>query len=127
MFNRKILTVQLAAIALVAFAFVGCSGSDSEPYDTAEEIETASETAPSVREPVSETLVAAKLADADLFDGTEDRVISRCPGCALAMDGSADYALSVEGYELHFCSESCRHGFEDDLMANIGRLEIPER
>lgn len=125
MFNSKILTVQLAAIALVAVAFVGCSGSDSEPYEAAEEIEM--EAAAPVMEPVSETLVASKLAGADLADGTEDMVVSRCPGCALAMEGSADYPVSVEGYELHFCSESCRHGFEDDLMANIARLEIPER
>ena len=97
---------------------VACSGSETS-HEAVEAVKAAAE-------PVSETLVAAKLAGADLVDGKEDFVVARCPGCALAMEGSAEHSLQVEGYELHFCSDSCRHNFEEDAMAKLAKLEIPQ-
>jgi Fe-S oxidoreductase len=124
MSQRKIITLQLAAGVLLAVFCVACSGSGTS-YEAVEEA-AAEAVQEAAAEPVSETLLAAKLAGADLADGTEDNVVSRCPGCALAMDGSADHALQVKDYELHFCSDSCRHGFEEDTMAKVAKLEIPE-
>jgi len=65
----------------------------------------------------------AKLSGADLMDGTEDKVVSRCTGCGLAMDGSDEYSVAVGDYELHFCSESCRDNVTDEAIL---ALVIPE-
>lgn len=70
--------------------------------------------------------VEAKLAAADIFDGTTDKIVSKCPSCALAMDGKSENALEVSGYTLHFCSEDCKTGFEKDTTKAILALKIPE-
>jgi YHS domain-containing protein len=66
---------------------------------------------------------AAVLAAADAHDGTVDHVVSECTGCGLAMAGDAANSVTHEGYELHFCSESCKSNFEADIPAGIARLE----
>jgi hypothetical protein len=68
----------------------------------------------------------AKLALADGFDGTADRIVSRCPGCALGMDGSAEHAMQLGGYELRFCSANCMNGFAANPQARVLDLVIPE-
>ena len=68
----------------------------------------------------------SKLAAADQVDGTADHVVSLCSGCRLGMAGKAEHSISVEGYELHMCSESCKAHFEQDLVASLTELEIPE-
>ncbi len=70
--------------------------------------------------------VQAKLAGADKFDGKSDKVVSKCPSCALGMDGKSEYALEVSGYKLHFCSEDCKTGFEKNTTKAILALKIPE-
>ena len=67
-----------------------------------------------------------KLAAADEFDGTKDRVISLCAGCRLGMSGQAQHAVSAEGYTLHMCSQACKAHFEEDLNAAMAELEIPK-
>ncbi len=67
----------------------------------------------------------AKLARADSFDGKTDKVVSKCPSCALGMDGSSAHALKVSGYELHFCSADCKTGFEKDTTKAVLALKIP--
>ena len=66
---------------------------------------------------------AAVLAKADLADGTEDKVVSKCARCALGMAGDPQRASTHEGYELHFCSDSCKTGFEEDPDATLSRLD----
>ena len=70
--------------------------------------------------------VEAKLAAADMFDGKTDKIVSKCPSCALGMDGKSEHALEVVGYELYFCSEKCKTGFGEDLTKAILDLKIPE-
>ena len=70
--------------------------------------------------------VEAKLAKADLVDGTADKVVSKCAGCALAMDGKSENALKVSGYTIHFCSDGCKKGFEEDTTKSILAMTIPE-
>ncbi len=70
--------------------------------------------------------VIAKLAKADLLDGTEDNVVHRCGGCQLGMDGDETNALTVGKYQMHFCSSDCLDGFAKDPSANILALAIPE-
>ena len=70
--------------------------------------------------------VEAKLAAADLFDGNTDKIVSKCPSCALSMDGKSEHALEVLDYKLYFCSEKCKTGFAKDLTKAILDLKIPE-
>jgi YHS domain-containing protein len=58
-------------------------------------------------------------------DGVTDKVVSKCLGCALAMDGSSEHALETSGYTLHFCSAPCKTGFEEDTTKAILALNIP--
>ncbi len=75
---------------------------------------------------VTKAAVEAKLTEADKFDGTIDKVVSKCPSCALEKDGKSEQALEVAGYKLHFCSEDCKKGFEKDTTKAILALKIPE-
>ena len=84
--------------------------------------------APPATEPpaVADDQVQVILAKADLVDGSADQVISKCPNCALAMDGSPDHALEVSGYTLHFCSAECKETFAADTTASILAMKLPE-
>ncbi len=75
---------------------------------------------------VTKAAVEAKLTEADKFDGMTDKVVSKCPSCALEKDGKSEQALKVAGYKLHFCSEDCKKGFEKDTTKAILALKIPE-
>lgn len=70
--------------------------------------------------------VEVKLAKADAFDGQADKIVSKCPGCALEMDGTSEHALGVSGYTIHFCSEDCKTGFEQDATKAVLAMNIPE-
>jgi hypothetical protein len=56
----------------------------------------------------------ACLAKADAADGAVDKVVHKCPSCGLAMDGKAEHASRIAGYELHSCSAGCKSGLEAD-------------
>ena len=56
----------------------------------------------------------AVLAAADHVDGEDDKVVKRCAGCKLGMDGSEEHALAVADYTLHFCSADCKQAFAED-------------
>lgn len=66
---------------------------------------------------------ATVLAAADAHDGNVDHVVSECTGCGLAMPGNAAHSVKHEGYELHFCGDSCKAGFEKDPVAGVAGLE----
>jgi len=68
----------------------------------------------------------AVLMRADAVDGSEDRVVSRCPGCALAMGGKADHALHVGEFAVHFCSDRCEERFADDPAQSLLAMEFSE-
>lgn len=74
----------------------------------------------------SDAEIVAKLAKADALDGTSDRMIMRCAGCRLRMDGSAEHQLKVAGFKMRFCSEACKTGFAENTAEKIRNLEIPE-
>lgn len=68
----------------------------------------------------------AKLALADAADGAVDQVVSLCPGCALAMEGSDEFPADVSQYSLHFCSLDCKDRFTEDTEASLLALLVPE-
>ena len=65
---------------------------------------------------------AEVLAAADAHDGAVDHVVGECGGCMLGMAGDPAHVVTHEGYELHFCSEGCKAGFEADPAAGVARL-----
>jgi YHS domain-containing protein len=69
--------------------------------------------------------IVAILAKADAVDGTEDKVIAKCAGCSLNMDGSGDHALQTHGYTMHFCSGECKGPFESDPDKAILAMNVP--
>lgn len=120
-------SLSLFGLLVVLGLLAGCSGGSSyeEPVAQAEEMAAeAVEEAAAVIE-VNDEILAA-LARADAVDGTEDMVVAKCPGCALAMEGSADHAMHVDEYELHFCSDDCKGRFEETASESILALAMPE-
>jgi len=79
---------------------------------------------PSLADPMEG--VKAKLAKADLLDGKEDKIITRCASCALGMDGKPEHALEVLGYTMHFCTEQCLTSFSANTMKSVADLVVPE-
>ena len=63
----------------------------------------------------------AKLGKADAVDGKVDKIVSKCAGCALGMDGKADHAVKVGEYTLHLC-DGCWHGGKADGAAMAAKL-----
>ena len=124
MIRTKILS--LCGLLVVLGLLAGCSGGSSyeEPVIVVEEPVAEVEEAVASLEVTDEILLA--LARADAVDGTEDMVVAKCPGCALAMEGSADHAMHVDEYELHFCSEDCKGRFEETASESILALAMPE-
>jgi hypothetical protein len=66
--------------------------------------------------------VAAGLHKADLADGTADKTVHKCAGCALAMGGKAAHSIAKDGYALHMCSATCKANFVKNLDANLAKL-----
>jgi len=66
--------------------------------------------------------VLEALKTADAADGTEDKVATKCSGCALGMDGDPAHVLQVEDYSLHLCSSMCKDYFSKDISGNLEKL-----
>jgi len=71
-------------------------------------------------------LVRAALAKADLVDGTEDKVVSRCLTCGFGMEGDPAHASELEGYTLHLCSEHCQQRFDADKEKALLAARVPK-
>ncbi len=93
--------VSLTMGLMVALLLVGCGKAERNEPETAVVIEVSPE-------------LEAKLAVADRADGTEDQIISQCPGCGLAMEGTEEFVSQVADYSVHFCSVTCKDNFADD-------------
>lgn len=81
---------------------------------------------PASIDPEKMVQVKAKLAKADIVDGTEDRVVSKCAGCSLRMDGSKEHSVELAGYTMHLCSDQCRQRFQAGAVEAVLSLSIPE-
>jgi YHS domain-containing protein len=114
----KSLTIFAPLLALSALLLsAGCGGGTADSPDVAAE-------PPAPEQTLSPEALQATLAAADLDDGTADHVVANCPGCGLAMPGNAEHAFELEGYELHFCSESCKGRFTEDVTAGLLALDL---
>lgn len=112
------------AMAVILATLAGCPEKEQPPPTTADD--TKAEVS-EPQEPVeaASAEVEAKLAQADKVDGTVDKIVSKCSGCALAMDGTPDHALEVAGYKLCFCAAQCKETFAKDTTKSILAMEIP--
>lgn len=124
-------SIPLLAFAAVLVFATACGQQAEAPEETAADEtgapSTEVEAATDDREPhIPLTAAVAVLKTADLYDGEEDKVISKCPACNLGMDGSAEHALHFDGYELHFCSEGCKEHFGENTEAAVLAMKIPE-
>ncbi len=77
------------------------------------------------KKPVDPKAVEARLAQADAVDGKVDKVVSKCAGCALGMDGKKEHSFTTSGYVLQFCSEGCKSEFEKDPGRSVLAMKIP--
>ncbi len=103
--------VSLTLGLVVALLLVGCGKEERNEPETPVVIEASPE-------------LEAKLAVADLADGTEDQVVAQCPGCGLAMEGSDDYLSQVADYSIHFCSDRCKNAFAEDPEGMLMALAV---
>lgn len=70
--------------------------------------------------------MTAQLAKADAKDGAVDKVVHRCAGCNLGMDGKALFPLAVGEYTMHFCKPKCLELFRKDAQKELLALKIPD-
>jgi hypothetical protein len=114
----------------MAALLAGCGQQSPPPDEETASAPPAEAAAPAeAATPASFEMTAdleTKLAGADRMDGEEDKVVSRCPGCGLAMSGSDEHAMHVGDYSLHFCSEDCKGKFSEDLAESVLAMAIPE-
>ncbi|MBX3394962.1 MAG: hypothetical protein KF841_06305 [Phycisphaerae bacterium] len=101
----------IALICLTATLLIGCDSKKSEPVPAS---------------PESASAVAVVLAKADAVDGKTDKIITRCAGCALGMDGKQDHELVVGEYRMHFCNAGCKDRFARNPDKEILALKIPD-
>ena len=119
--SKVLSSILVTTAALVLLAGCGGSGGGETAYP-ADDAEASAAVEAAVLELSPEAV--AILAQADLADGTEDHVVSKCASCNLKMEGSAENALQVGDYEMHFCSNTCARRFEENTEALI--LELPQ-
>lgn len=107
--------IRCTSFAIAALLFAAC---EKQPAEKAPDPSPAAAPAPLSAE------LKAILAKADKADGAEDKVVHRCAGCALGMDGKAEFSLPVDGYTMHFCKEACREPFQKDPAKSIAAIKV---
>ncbi len=128
--------------ALITITLTGCGGGETTDLESAAEdmAAEAGEAAEGAMDQAGESVEGAMdmageemneaaamvLAKADGMDGAEDMVVSKCPGCALAMDGDAAHAANMGDYELHFCSADCMDKFNEAPVKSLMAMKLPE-
>lgn len=99
----------LLVVAVVGLA--GCGGKDAGGGAKTEGL--------AALQPEEVTILAA----ADQIDGQADKIVANCASCQLHMAGKAEHALQAGDYAMHFCSESCKTRFAEDMHASIQALQ----
>ncbi len=113
----------LAVVSTLAF-FAGCTA-EMKVEPTNAPTTPAAAPAANTLSPVTEETIA-KLAKADAKDGAVDKVVHRCAGCALGMDGADKWPLKVQDYTMHFCKQACLDRYSADPAKAIAALKIKD-
>ncbi len=114
-----------AYVAAAAFLFFSACTAESKPVEAPAPNAEPSAAAPTSLSPITEETLA-KLAKADAKDGNVDKVVHRCAGCALGMDGEAKWPLQVQDYSMHFCKQACLDRYAKDPAQAIAALKIKD-
>lgn len=114
----------LAVVSSLAF-FAGCTAESKPGEATNAPTTPAAAPAANTLSPVTEETIA-KLAKADAKDGAVDKVVHRCAGCALGMDGEDKWPLQVQDYTMHFCKQACLDRYAKDPAKAIAALKIKD-
>lgn len=101
--------VGITGIALLGMTVAGCKKEEPAPPSPEQQVE-----------------INAKLAAADAYDGSPDKVVGKCAVCRLGMDGTADHVIKAHGYTLRFCKAGCKTKFGKDVDKSILTLKVPE-
>ena len=108
-------------MVLLFSIMIACGGSEptkASAPSTSPKASTTSAAEPATPNPA----LVEVLKTADAADGVEDKVATKCAGCALSMDGDAAHSVSVDGYSLHLCSAMCKEYFSKDVEGNLQKL-----
>ncbi len=109
-----LLRVKLMALLSMMCAAFGCEAKqESKNVTSAKSIATVSKES------------VARLEMADKADGSADHVIGKCYVCGLGMNGSEKYAVTVDDYQIHLCSEACQQEFAAHADEIVAQVEIP--
>ncbi len=107
------LKLGLSTLAVLVL-LTACGGPDPKPAE-----EPAG---PLVSKAKPSAATLEKLAAADRLDGTEDKVISRCPSCSLMMDGKPEFSCKIGEFTTHSCAKHCNEAVcadPDKVFATI--------
>ena len=110
--RRAFLTASAIAAVAVGLVAAGCGGK------TASDKPGKQPAGLTALQPEEVTILAA----ADRVDGQTDKVVANCANCRLNMAGKPEHALQAGEYAMHFCSESCKTQFAEDMHASIQAL-----
>ncbi len=100
-------------MTVFVLSFLVACGGASEPAMTATTPAATTSTAPAPAAAPS-ALDAACLDQADARDGATDKVVHKCAGCGLGMDGDAAFASTHGGMTFHSCSDGCKMRLDAD-------------
>ena len=115
---------KFASVAIATFlSFAACSA-ETKPTPAPGQDAPAPAAAANLSPITEETL--AKLAKADAKDGSVDKVVHRCAGCSLGMDGEAKWPLQVQDYMMHFCKQACLDRYAKDPAKAIAAMKIKD-
>ncbi|QDV89549.1 hypothetical protein RAS2_06190 [Phycisphaerae bacterium RAS2] len=112
-------------LLMLGAGVVGCDKQPAASSNTAAAPADAAAPTPGHAPTANRETLLAKLASADAFDGKTDKVVSKCAGCALGMDGSEKYTVQFEGYSLHLCNDACRKQFASDTVNAVLAMRVP--
>lgn len=116
----NILRTALITASLVFFA--ACSGEAQKPATPPAGNPTPA-AIPSDLDAAPTPEILAKLEKADATDGKTDKVVEKCAGCSLGMNGSAAHAVKFGGYTLQFC-DHCAEGKAKDPAKVLAALVV---
>jgi len=117
---------RLIACAAVSIALIvaGCEKKEEAPKT---ELQKAADQTSAAIGQAGDTAVMTILVAADEFDGKGDKTISKCPGCALGMDGKPANTIVYEQYTLYFCSPGCKDEFNKDVKQSVLAMNVPKK
>ena len=110
-----------AIFVLLYSLLLACGDNNTDAEKQVAEVSSASTSSLTISAENKDKVIAA-LQKADLADGKEDKVVEKCAGCALHMNGLPEHQVTVEDTTLHLCAASCKSLFEKQVEKTLMSL-----